>query len=672
MRQDTATALSTQEHETTTSRPQSRRGDAKARHVLGLAKDSIPSAPIRTDSASTISSLAKRPQSVKFSSTTTVLELDHPRKDSPTRSSRVVSDTTSTPRLPRIRSFASTNSLSSFYEKKRAPHVAVEQPSQPVATKLNNDKSFRLFSRNSKRRQSSNNVSSTSSAWESSPASYSSFLNDEFSVAQSMSPSASASRISITRPKYEARSSTPDIKVQQPSLAPIPAKNRAEDAARAKINVRRPKPGTKEWFDDVDSESSEEDVPIPPRMLASPRPETVDLLRLVRPKSAATNFSRRPGHGMKLIRSASAQQHSRLHSIEESSSAADLGRTNNWYTKIPVKTNPLDVYDLTQHSVLDLSGSEEEEGPLTPRDLESMGPRVQLRASLLEGLTRDSDVEIGKALAIERNYSLEPSSRPRTVQTSNSGTARQHRTQAYEQLDHSDEIFDDELLSAFPRTPSDSRSKRTSYRDSMISTAESVASTRLVPITRQEENLIAAMRMKKSAMKRTQALTRRQEQDTVAPRSISSISQSRRRQYIGIPARGIASSLSNYSVPPSRIGQFESGVLSRATSRGSEYEYRPTSISTAMTEDVHYLSHKAQADEPVEAEATNEAKRETFLSDTTTESVDTNDSNHWSTSVGEGSMEHEMEVRPKNEIDVSRAAWEVEEEDERTATLSSS
>lgn len=667
MQQDTPTALPMQESETTTPRPQSRRGDAKARHVLGLSSDPVSVVPTRSGSTSTIFTLAKRSQSVKFSSTATVLEPSPMRKDSPTKSARIVSDTGDTSRLPRIRSFASTNSLSSFYEKKRAPQTAVDTPSEFASAKVSSEKPFRLFARGSRRRRSDKLSSSASSVWESSPASRSSFLSNEFSVAQSMAPSASASRISITRPRYKASSPTPDARVQQSSLAPPAAQNRTEDSARAKVNVRRPKPGTKEWFDDLDSESSEEDTLIQPRALASPRPETIDLLRLGRPRSSAANSSRRPGHVAKQIRSASAQQHSRLHSIEESSSAVDPGCTDVWYTRGPLKTNPLDVYDLTQHSVLDLSGSEEEEGPLTPRDVESVGPHVQLRASLLEGLTRDSDVEIGKALAIERNYSLEPGSRPRTVNTYIPSTARQHRTRAYEQLDHSDEIFDDDLLSAFPRTPSDTRSKRTSYRDSFMSNADSVASTRLVPITRQEENLIAAMRMKKSAMKRTQVLTKRQEQDPVVPRSISSISQSRRRQYIGIPARSMTSPTSNLSRPPSRLGRLESGVLSRTTSRGSEYEYRPHSISTAMTEDMVGSGHKAQAEERIDDEARSDTRRDTFLSDTTTDSAETNDSNHWSTSVGEGSMEHELDVRPKDEIDLSQAAWE--QEQQRTITV---
>jgi len=281
------------------------------------------------------------------------------------------------------------------------------------------------------------------------------------------------------------------------------------DPATAKINVRRPKAGTRNWFDDVESESDEEDnTEIQPRFngdFASQVEAAFDggQIDMSLPQTPVWD-------GKELPAKVFAQQIEQPHVTQrDRSPEVPVPNVDTTPKARKRKGNPFKKADLEEQSVLYLSSSDEEEEQPTSATSYAELARREIRASLMDGFEVDASQALTMG-ATSSDKSLQKAS-PAAQVTPSTTEHVTGGTMTYLDNPSSDTLArHEDLLTSFPQTPTDSLSRHTSIRESVLSESDSLTSTKLMPVTRQEQNLIAAMRLKKIAMKRAQTQAHRQ------------------------------------------------------------------------------------------------------------------------------------------------------------------
>ena len=337
--------------------------------------------------------------------------------------------------------------------------------------------------------------------------------------------------VSSSRPSAQRESSTDSMSSQrgrfethQPSAPSLASKStrvkhnllKPLDPASVKVNVRRPKVGARHWFDGHEGDSSEEESLDEPAFDQSfvngvelafqkgsikPPSDTSTITNTI--ISSSLSSSSTPKSSMfKSMRSEPPPPVPRIAVLNAKASKTSL-RPNQTAKR---KADPLDKTDLNKNSVLNLSSDDEDE-PITPQLADPVLSGPPIRDSVGKTFSTESQVELGIAETIgivpggpdHPNVKYPKVSLPPKRGKIHMPIPKRTSSLMLSQLADQSE---DDLIASFPATPVESvPSHGTSLRSSLaVSDAGSLESRRLMSVTKQEESLLAAMRLKKAAM----------------------------------------------------------------------------------------------------------------------------------------------------------------------------
>lgn len=463
-----------------------------------------------------------------------------------------------------LKSFPSNSSLHSFYDRSNAPLSVSQQTSNSstrdfalrkdtpsILTSTSQEKEhaaqLRIFTRSKSKKKRLDNENLITSEYRpatgaSQPSTtqgsaFSTSLQPPSTANISLKTSKSGSRISIIQAQTPGTEScpAPTSNMVAPDH-PFPLTKPTIEPGHRKINVRRPKAGTKNWFDSLDDSSDDDNVSEP--QLQQSFVHRLSSVEDLNSKALAGRPAIPPRSKLRSVSKETLQQNTsttvpprRPHPLQshptftatvspKSTPSSDSGSTptSTVFTEEPPKhrkPNPLAQADLKEQSILYLSSSEDEDDddsdsliPLTPKPVH----QTFLRESLMSQ-GDDSDFEIAEAWTAESGIPkyrqvVHSKSQRNSKSHTNVASKRSSDGELTYLRDYSSEnaVSEDEIISSFPPTPVESvPSKHTSIRDSIASDAQSMLSTRVMTVTKQEESLIAAMRLKKAAMKRNTA-----------------------------------------------------------------------------------------------------------------------------------------------------------------------
>ncbi|KAK4935662.1 hypothetical protein LTR10_023315 [Elasticomyces elasticus] len=304
------------------------------------------------------------------------------------------------------------------------------------------------------------------------------------------------------------------------------------DASHLKVNIRRPKVGVKHWFDGFECDSSEDEAINEPELDQSfvngmeAAFENGRIGLLSKASDAGEMYTSKDSDGgfapgpLKVSRPASKKQMlgpeaipPRVSTLNAKSSKSTLSQPTSHHLSTvssKAKANSLAANDLHQTSVLDLSSSDDDEPEQPEEEKESL---PQLRDSIAVESLIDSDIVIGTAKAVDTKQTASIQATPslKRVRRNQARTAARspiepphdrglHHRATY-LSDQSSETTPGEadLLGSFPPTPTDvPSSARTSILGSRFSDNLSIESTRLVSVTKHEESLLTAIRLRKA------------------------------------------------------------------------------------------------------------------------------------------------------------------------------
>ena len=653
--------------------------DLKARHVLGL--DDIYAGPGRNNSTSTTST-TKLP-SVTFSdATTAAVSADsgaHNVKDEPShadldqKGSSVLSKQHQTPGLDdrQIKPQISNTSLRSFYDKNGLP-LSVSQQTSDSSTRdfalrlgvpsiisassqeMEHTKQMRFFTKAQKAKHDRNKLSPVdmrpvTMASQRSLAS----IETRSDAGDSFTSQSSLSHTSTPRGILKGTSkSSVASKQRNEAFEMLTTSSATMDSARAKVNVRRPKVGAKNWFDSLDSDSddgSAEGEPQAHRDFAVEVEAAFDNYRV--DKLSSRSSSKTPTvtqsfAGSKSTHTTTAPEAQKMHEPILKPPVSSKSRKR--------KVNRLAGIDLTKQSVLLSSSSDDsEEEILSASTSYQELARREIRESLMNGSWDESAIELGQATAVDTQGPerlLQLSSKNTSKIT---GAPRRVSSRLLTYLDDgSSEKFtqNHDLLTSFPRTPSDTPSRATSVQESVLSEDASILSTKFMNVTRQEQDLIAAMRRKKVAMKRAQATAHRQgtlkilELDSSRnPKSHRQGEQHRDRLHSPLTPRSplrlsylVSPSTAQHSLQrPDSVTTFQTDSVQQPSVRSSMATYLsegsgdlqlPYSSTDGLPMGSMTLPQRTKP-------RPNMPARDTFLSERTTTTTDTASCSEWSPST---------------------------------------
>lgn len=512
------------------------RRETKAEHILGVTE-----ADINTARNKSINVAATNRVQGNLSDATTELGTSLPRDGTAPRlpelhlkaSSVLLHDefcdpsSASSVRSSRLKTYDSNSTLHSHYDASRAPLSVSQQTSDssrrdfalrkghPTVVKPPKPGKRLLPGLNFKASNVQSDVESRK-------------LNNEW-------PRTGASHISVASSRPSARrepstDSTSSHRVrfetqQPPTASPASKSTRAKhnlleplDPASVKVNVRKPKVGARHWFDGHEGDSSEEESIDEPAFdqnfvngveLAfqkgsiKPPSDTSTITNTI--ISASLSSSSTPKSSMlKSARSDPPPPIPRIAVLNAKASKTSLRPT----LTAKRKADPLDKTDLNKNSVLNLSSSDDEDEPITPQLAESVLSGPPIRDSVAILFSHASQVELGTAESIgvvpggpkQPNVKYLKVSQPTKRGQIHMPIPRRSSSRMLSQLADQSE---DDLIASFPATPVESvQSHGTSCRSSLaVSDAGSFESRRLMSVTKQEESLLAAMRLKKAAMR---------------------------------------------------------------------------------------------------------------------------------------------------------------------------
>lgn len=464
-----------------------------------------------------------------------------PRRLTPHGSSSTLNSHYSSQNVPSaISQQTSESSRRDFALRKGAPSVI-----QTTTPEKDSQRQMRLFKKSKKGQKADERMlSKLSLRSPDSPARslFGSQRSVVFSDDGSKSTSALTTQKSLskndTRPRKAPRSSHAMTSTHEGSSDPTASADGTRSknvASHAKVNIRRPKVGVKHWFDGFEGDSSESEPVDEPAldqsfvtgMEAAFENDRIGLL------SKASNAAEVYSSGSLDETSASSlfrvshpasrkplrptePVSPRVSTLNAKSSKSTLSQPTTQQTSTgssKAKANPLAANDLHHTSVLDLSSSDDDE-PEQPGPAASQETLPQLRDSIAVESLMESEIVIGTAKAVDtkQNASIKatPSlkrvrgSQPRA--TRRSVEAPQDKRSPYRATYLSDQSSepvseDADLLTSFPPTPTDIPSSGCpSMLGSRLSDNMSIESTRLVSVTKHEESLLAAMRLRRAAL----------------------------------------------------------------------------------------------------------------------------------------------------------------------------
>jgi hypothetical protein len=338
------------------------------------------------------------------------------------------------------------------------------------------------------------------------------------------------------------RQSTPKRGVRfnsgRPGESPSPQKSTSKPSARpvhsqygdvqVKVNIRRPKAGAKHWFDGLEGDSSDDESVHEPELQPSfvagiekafeggtiaakeyNEPYSYSSSRALVPPSQGARVKPPPRH--MLPPSAIPPRASTLNA---KSSKTSLSRREPHVSSPKTKASSLASTDLRHTSVLDLSGSDDEDTPVhdTRSEASSLPP---LRDSIAVDSLINSEIEIRTAQAVKtrQNSSLQATPSLKRVRGaprrdprySNHAPSfrRDARMSYYSELSSIPTQEDEDLLTSFPPTPMSDLSlslQGSLSQERLQSDTASIESRRMMSVTRQEQSLLAAIRSKKAAL----------------------------------------------------------------------------------------------------------------------------------------------------------------------------
>lgn len=390
-------------------------------------------------------------------------------------------------------------------------------------------------------------------------------------------PTQSGSRISILRNRTSLLSPTPR-KIEhyfQDAKPDI-------DPSRVKINIRRPKAGTKNWFDSLDTDSSDdEDTQREPHLTDDLTPNITDSSisgrpRKMRPVTSLPDFHELPTELPNSFRASRRNTQSRAEHAKDVP-ALDTIRERPEKRKRGVFDNA----DLAKQSILDLDSSDEEDHKDSSQTAQELSDvcRAQVPIQTYPRDVVQVDASHPKPATTERPANtLEPAQKDHVVKHEVPRRVSSRMMTYLDDCSTETVTMKEDLLTSFPQTPT-TTSRSSSLRGYTASEEEGPLNTKVMTVTRQEESLIAAMRLKKTAMKRAQALADRQSAlRTLELNSISNTLQPSR------PAQ--RDSLCGVSKPQSPSTQPR--VRPRAPS--TEHNQRTDSVTTFQTDSIRQPS----------------------------------------------------------------------------------
>ncbi|EXJ82466.1 hypothetical protein A1O3_06279 [Capronia epimyces CBS 606.96] len=554
---------STFRREKSRPQPQNRPSDgkeSKAQHILGITGSALNTARNESISSSTtarVPRLSLSDATTEFGSVTAPIDNPEPHRDLHLKASSVLlhedyrfaADGARSIRSARLKASGSSSTLHSHYDAQKTPLSISQQTSDssrrdfalrkglPVvvqSTTPDQDslRQLRLF-RSSKNRDKPELRKITQQG----PRSPVSPARTLFGSQRSLTPSEQGPTSPVVK-------SLPPAMARNPVLSPPRSQTRANklgpsmdsaasraETSQVKVNIRRPKVGVKHWFDGLEGDSSEDESIHEPEL----QPSFVVGMEMafedgkIGPVSEdssqkAPSMSENSGQGAgSMPLKASAPRHAlpssaippRTSTLNAKSSRPTIRRNALHQVSLPPskpKPSSLASTDLHQTSVLDLSSSEDDE-PQPARPHPTERPLPQLRDSIAVESLMESEIEIGTAQAIDTKQTSSVQATPSLRRVYGSQARRharpsmnRHSTVNGQRLtyfsDRSSEpaVEDNDLLTSFPATPTDPPcSHRTSFQGSFRSDTASIESRRLISVTRQEESLLAAMRLRKLA-----------------------------------------------------------------------------------------------------------------------------------------------------------------------------
>ena len=291
------------------------------------------------------------------------------------------------------------------------------------------------------------------------------------------------------------------------------------DPQNIKINIRRPKVGARHWFDGHEGDSSDEenDEPAFEETFVSGVESAFQEGRIKPPSDTSTitntimspsqsSTSTPKSHAFPLMKQEPPLPSPRIATLNAKASTSSLRPPQLQSPASKRRADPLAKLDLTKSSVLNLSSSDDEDEPLTPTRLQtpSFGPAIRDSVAMTFS---ESQVELGTAETVSAVPGEQSTVKTLRVLNQQDKGGRIHmsvpKRTSSRMLSFSQQHAESDLLHFFPATPLESiPSHRTSIRSSATaSEAGSLESRRFMSVTKQEESLLAAMRLKKATMR---------------------------------------------------------------------------------------------------------------------------------------------------------------------------
>lgn len=493
-------------------------------------------------------------------------------------------------------------------------------------------------------------------------------------------------------------------KVKSPMATPL-----RSDVPHVKVNVRRPRVGVKHWFDGLEGDSSEDEIVDEPELQQSfvagmemafeggrigPIPKEENRIstfipeRSGRAREDSVHSKGSKASSRHMLPSSAIPP--RVSTLNAKSSRSTLSHNGSQWTGVDrpkPKANSLASTDLHHTSILDLSSSDDDEPPPGARP----SPDVSLppiRDSIAMESLLESEIEIGTAKAISTRHGAPVQAVPTVQRGYGSHSQRRVRSSFNNQSKRPDQRFtylsdqsseptveEGDLLTSFPATPVEQcSSRRASFQDHCLSDNASIESRRIMSVTKQEESLLAAMRLKKATLndyrrgtadRRIEALKEADRKSTrqqlLPPRSLTSPEAVVPTQHHKPKFRQSLYSDGNYD--QASCMTFQTGVSNEAGARLSLASFQ-TGTSMELETDVSSSLATLSPGLLSPTNGFNRMSRSTFFSTSTTESRDISrsrrESHHRATLEKLQQVSKRDEISSQDFIDWPYHGWEVQ------------
>ncbi|ETN43688.1 uncharacterized protein HMPREF1541_02847 [Cyphellophora europaea CBS 101466] len=317
------------------------------------------------------------------------------------------------------------------------------------------------------------------------------------------------------------------------------------DPACLKVNVRRPRIGAKHWFDGLEGETSEDEILNEPEFeeqfvsglesafrdeRIKPPSDQSSIQTDVQGFKTSSSSVTTPKQFLQSTSSV-ARPSPRVAILNAKASTSSLAQqsTRSQHTSAS-KRKAIQGTDLTKNSYLDLSGSESEDEISAAKYAvpvrSPQPPQPAIRDSVAMAFNNDSEVEVGTAHELKAKPAAVGAQQPRvrTLKVVNRSSRPDHiqmpvpkrgsslaLSQLYDEAERQSAgvAQESDLIPSFPSTPVESDNSAYRMSISVFSDSASVESRRMMSVTKQEESLLAAMRLKKATMKQTVTRDRR-------------------------------------------------------------------------------------------------------------------------------------------------------------------